>query len=85
MISPDPMTINPSFNAQPSFNGAADGAYYASSVTNGGGGRSTPTFVLSGSSSTSFEVVPVEQLASSLSRAKPTNGRGKGALAYIDA
>jgi hypothetical protein len=38
--------------------------------------------VLCGSSSTSFELVPAEQLASSSSRAKPKNGREKGALAY---
>ncbi len=82
MISPDPMMMNPS-SARPSFNGAANGApSYVSSLSNGGSGRSTPTFVLGGSSSTSFELVPAEQLASSSSRAKPKNGREKGALAY---
>ncbi len=82
MISPDPTTMNPS-SARPSFNGAANGApSYASSLSNGGSGRSTPTFVLGGSSSTSFELVPAEQLASSSSRAKPKNGREIGALAY---
>ncbi len=60
----------------------ADGASFASSISTGGSSRSTPTFVLAGSSSTSFEVVPVKQLASSSSRAKPKNGREKGALAY---
>jgi hypothetical protein len=49
---------------------------------NGGSGRTTPTFVLGGSSSTSFEVVPAEQLASSLPRAKPKNGKKKGTEAY---
>ena len=81
MISPDPMTMNPS-SARPSFNGAADGESFTSSISNGTSGRSTPTFVLGGSSSTSFELVPAEQLASSSSRAKPKNGREKGALAY---
>jgi hypothetical protein len=81
MISTDP-TTNPSFNARPSFNGAGDGAPYATSASNGGSGRSTTSFVVGGSSSTSFEVVPAELLSSSSSRAKPENGREKGILAY---
>ncbi len=80
MISPDPtMTMNPS-SARPSFNGSADGASYASSLTSGGSGRSTPTFVLGMASSTSFDVVSAERLVSS--RAKQKNRREKGALAY---
>ena len=60
MISPDPTTMNPS-SARPSFNGAANGApSYASSLSNGGSGRSTPTFVLGTASSTSFDVVSAE-------------------------
>jgi hypothetical protein len=60
MISPDPMMMmNPS-STRPSFNGAADGASYASSFTSGGSSRSTPTFVLGTASSTSFDVVSAE-------------------------
>ncbi len=82
MISPAPTTMNSSFHARPSFNGAADGESFTSSVSNGTSGRSTPTFVPGGSSSTSFEVVTMELLASPSSRAKPKHGREKGALAY---
>jgi hypothetical protein len=81
-MSPDLMRMNPLFHARPSFNGAADGESFTSSISNGTSGRSTPTFVLGGSSSTSFEVVPAEPLALSSSRAKPKIGRERGALAY---
>jgi hypothetical protein len=79
MISPDPTMMNPSFHARPSFNGMADGESFTSYGTSG---KSTPTFVLGSTSSTSFEVVPAELLASSSLRAKPKNGRERGALAY---
>ncbi len=74
--------MNPSFHARPSFNGMADGESFTSSILNGTSGKSTPTFVLGSTSSTSFEVVPAELLASSSLRAKPKNGRERGALAY---
>jgi hypothetical protein len=82
MMSPDPMTTNSS-RALPSFNIVTNGELsYAYFLSNGGSVSSSPTFVLGGSSSTSFEVVPAEQLASSSSRAKPKNGGEKGTLAY---
>lgn len=67
--SPYLTMMNLLVNARPSFNGAADGTSYTSALLNGRSGRSMPTFVLGATSFNSFEVLSMEQLASS--RAKP--------------